>query len=197
MKAFPKRIWHQSRSEKSIYLTFDDGPIPGLSPWILELLKAYEAKGTFFMVGENVARYPDLAQQVLAEGHSIGNHTHRHLHAGKHSLQAYIHDVAEGQHALRTHLGTDTSLFRPPYGRLPMSFAKQLEHYQVIMWDVLSGDFDQKLRAEDCLKSSIRATSPGSIIVWHDNVKSEARIREALPAYLEHFSRLGYKFKAL
>jgi peptidoglycan/xylan/chitin deacetylase (PgdA/CDA1 family) len=196
-RLYPGRIWHKSRAERTLYLSFDDGPIPELTPWVLNTLKEFEAKATFFMVGQNVERYPQLAQRVKEEGHSIGNHTHRHLKASQHRLEDYLTDIKEAGNTFQRVLGSPVQLFRPPYGRLPSQYAKQLKEYSIVMWDVLSGDFDPDLSATRCLEASIKASQPGSILVFHDNVKSTATLKAVLPSFLQYYKDRGFSFSAL
>ena len=183
------------REEKSIYLTFDDGPVPEATPWILDLLANYNAKATFFMVGDNVVKYPEIHTQVQLAGHTVGNHTFNHLKGWKTSVTAYQENYQLAEEALAT---SEKKLFRPPYGQLKPSQYKVLkEATTIIMWDVLSGDFDLELTADDCLKKSIQHTKNGSVIVFHDSVKTIKLLKSVLPAYLEYFSSKGYKFKSL
>jgi peptidoglycan/xylan/chitin deacetylase (PgdA/CDA1 family) len=192
-KLFPNFHWRvEKQDEPTLYLTFDDGPIPQVTPWILEQLEAYNAKATFFCVGNNARRYPELVEQTLAAGHSIGNHTMHHLDGWKSDNVPYFHDV---RHCA---LQVKSSLFRPPYGRLRPSQAQFLQrHYEIVMWDVLSGDFDPELTAEDCFQNVVRNARPGSIVVMHDSLKSEDKVREILPRILAHYAALGYRFAAL
>lgn len=194
---YPQFTWHKSRKEKIIYLTFDDGPVPEITPFVLEQLSKYGAKATFFCVGGNVERYPDVLQQLIAEGHCIGNHTDHHLKGTKTSLRAYREDVSLCQDKLRK-AGASAKLFRPPYGRIRKAQARQLfPEYEIVMWDVLSADFDPRLSSEKCLQQSIRHTRNGSVIVFHDSVKAWKNLSWVLPRYLEHFTARGYVFKSL
>lgn len=181
------------RSAKSVYLTFDDGPIPEITPWILDVLAEYEAQATFFCVGQNIEKNPDIYRRIHQEGHSVGNHTHRHLNARHVDRKAYLADVA----ACREHC--DSALFRPPYGRLPASYAKALlaDGYRIVMWDVLSGDFDVKRSPADCLAGVVKSLEPGSVVVFHDNVKSIESVRHALPRLLAHIKERGWTCSAL
>ena len=196
-RLYPHRLWHKSRSEMNLYLSFDDGPIPELTPWVLDKLKEFDAQATFFMVGQNVERYPQIARRVQDEGHAIGNHTHRHLNASRSRIGEYLRDVEEAHQTFQKVLGNPVNLFRPPYGRLSSEFARHLTHYKIVMWDVLSGDFDPSLKPESCLQATIKASAPGSIVVLHDNVKSEQTLKAVLPALLTHFRNEGYTFSAL
>jgi len=192
-KLFPSFHWTVEAAEDPvIYLTFDDGPIPQLTPWVLEQLEEYNAKATFFCVGNNVRRYPELIEQTIAAGHTVGNHTMHHLDGWKSDNVPYFHDVRHCAVQVRS------ELFRPPYGRLKPSQAQFLtRHYQVVMWDVLSGDFDPELTAEDCYQNVVRNARNGSIVVFHDSLKAEANVRDILPRLLAHYAALGYRFEAL
>ena len=188
----PAYLWHISTEEKILYLTFDDGPVPEVTPWVLERLAAFQAKATFFCVGENVQRHPAIFRQLLAEGHSAGNHTFNHLNGWHTENLAYFHNI---RHCARL---VKSNLFRPPYGRLrPAQRAFLERHYRIVMWDVLSGDFDPYLSPEACLENVLENTQPGSIVVLHDSLKADAKLRFVLPRLLEHFSGLGYRFEAL
>ena len=190
---YAKRIWRMNEVEKVVYLTFDDGPIPEITPWILDRLNEYQAKATFFCVGENVLRHEDIYERILAEGHQVGNHTHKHLNASKYSDEQYFEDVEACAQVM------DTSLFRPPYGRLGKQKEKHLleKGYQIIMWDVLSGDFDPKVDGEKCFDNVIKHVQNGSIVVLHDNIKSIETIHFALPKILDHLTAQGYELKAI
>ena len=189
---FPNFIWKMPANEKVIYLTFDDGPIPEVTPWVLEQLAEYEAKATFFCVGDNIAKHPKEFSQVIHAGHTVGNHTYHHLNGWTTDNLPYFHNV---RHCARL---VKSDLFRPPYGRLKPKQAMFLQrHYRIIMWDVLSGDFDQNLSPEACLQNVVRKTKAGSIVVFHDSQKAKKNLQYVLPRMLEHFSNLGYKFKQL
>lgn len=188
----PGYLWHIATGEKILYLTFDDGPIPEVTPWVLELLRAYGAKATFFCVGENVQRHPPLFRQLLTEGHSAGNHTFNHLNGWNTENRAYFHNI---RHCARL---VKSNLFRPPYGRLlPGQRAFLERHYRIVMWDVLSGDFDPDISPEQCLENVLAHAQPGSIVVLHDSLKADAKLRFVLPRLLEHFSGQGFRFEAL
>jgi len=179
-------------SEKVIYLTFDDGPIPEVTPWVLDVLDQYNAKGTFFCVGNNVKKNQAVFQQVVDGGHSVGNHTQNHLSGWANEHLPYLHDVRNCSHQV------ETSLFRPPYGRLKPNQAQFLmRHYDIIMWDVLSGDFDQNLDPKQCLGNVLLKTGPGSIVVFHDSLKAEKNLKYTLPKVLKYFSERGYRFEAI
>lgn len=194
---YPQYTWHKSRKEKQLYLSFDDGPVPEVTPFVLDQLQQYQAKATFFCVGENLQKYPDILQRQLAEGHSIGNHSHHHLNGRKTTVPEYCHDVQLCRDEL-LRAGVSTPLFRPPYGQIRRKQARQLlSDYEIIMWDVLSADYDFRLSPEKCLQQSIRYTKSGSIIVFHDSVKAWPVLSWVLPRYLAFFAARGYTFKPL
>ncbi|EMR00908.1 polysaccharide deacetylase family protein [Cesiribacter andamanensis] len=196
---YPNLLWHMPRSSPEIYLTFDDGPIPEVTPWVLQQLAQWNARATFFCVGQNVQNHPELVQQLVQAGHRLGNHTYHHLKGSQTPLQAYLQDVARCQQALAPYLDQQAPLlFRPPYGRMGRQQRRQLqEQYRIVMWDVLSADYDSRLQPRRCLAKSIAHTRPGSIVVFHDSLKAWDRLQWVLPRYLAHFSRLGYSFAAL
>lgn len=194
-KLYPQLVWNHSRKQPVIYLTFDDGPIPIVTPFVLKTLKQFEAKATFFCIGDNVQKHPEIFKQVQADGHSIGNHTFNHLKGWKTEDQAYAENFvkADEQHP--------TLLFRPPYGRIKRSQIKQLQSLRpglkIIMWDVLSGDFDMSLKPEQCLKGVLKHTGNGAIIVFHDSLKAFNRLEYVLPRALEAWQKAGFTFETL
>ena len=189
---FPNFIWKIPSNEKVIYLTFDDGPIPEVTPWVLETLKKFNAQATFFCVGDNVKKHPEVFQNVLAHGHSVGNHTYNHLNGWATDNIPYFHNVRHCANLVKS------TLFRPPYGKLMPKQAQFLQrHYRIIMWDVLSGDFDPKITQEQCLNNVKLKTKPGSIVVFHDSLKSFEKLQFVLPKVLQYFSDKGYRFEAL
>jgi len=196
---FPQFTWNKPHTKNEIYLTFDDGPVPEATPIVLQNLREYNAKATFFCVGENVTRYPDIFHQLIEEGHGIGNHTYHHLNGWKASNQEYLEDVANCQEVLdRLYSRKGKPLIRPPYGRLKREQWRALvDHYQIIMWDVLSGDFSNAVSSSSCLTKSIRYSKPGSIVLFHDSSKTIDKLKIVLPGFLSHFSRLGYSFQPL
>jgi len=189
---FPGLTWKMPTGRKEIFLTFDDGPIPEVTPWVLETLAAYNARATFFCVGDNVRKYPEIYTQLIQGGHSVGNHTLNHLSGWSTENISYFHNI---RHCARI---VQSGLFRPPYGKLRPSQIQFLQrHYQIIMWDVLSGDFDSEIKPEECFQNVIQNASPGSIVVFHDSLKAETNLRYALPLVLDYFTKEGYSFVAL
>lgn len=188
-KLFPNFVWKIPTTEKQLYLTFDDGPTSDLTPWILEQLEAYNAKATFFCVGEQIEQHPDNFKLITEAGHSIGNHTYSHPNGWGAENIGYFHNVRRCAELVKS------DLFRPPYGRLMPKQVQFLErHYQIIMWDVMAGDFDDKLSKEDCLKNVLKNAKKGSIVVLHDNEKSKEQIQYVLPRILEHYANKGFEF---
>lgn len=187
-------VWNITTQEKVVYLTFDDGPIPDVTEWVLEQLAKYQAKATFFCIGDNVYKHPDIFAKLVAQGHSIGNHTFNHLNGWKTADTMYWENVGKCNDILPV----ETNLFRPPYGRIKLSQAKPLlEDHHIVMWDVLTGDFEKYLSPERCLEKTLRYTSPGSIVVLHDSHKAWRNMSYVLPRMLEDLSERGYRFDAL
>jgi peptidoglycan/xylan/chitin deacetylase (PgdA/CDA1 family) len=184
-----------TQATNTLYLTFDDGPHPTVTPFVLDELHKYSAHATFFCIGKNVKAYPQIYRSMLLEGHRAGNHTQNHLNGWKTDDGKYLDNIGEAAQLI------DSDLFRPPYGRIKKFQAKLLagapRPFRIIMWDVLSADFDTSLTGEQCARNVIRYAEPGSIVVFHDSEKAFDRLRRALPAVLEHFSGLGYKFEAI
>lgn len=190
-----KPQWHCNRSEKKLYLTFDDGPHPEITPWVLDALKEYDAKATFFCIGKNVQQYPEVFAHLLNEGHRVGNHTFHHLNGWKTDTAQYIEDVQQASRWIHS------NLFRPPYGRISPFQAKLLQTsstaYRIILWDVLSADFDTRLTGNQCFQYIQHAAQPGSIIVFHDSEKAFPRMKEALQNTLNYFASKGYAFDVI
>jgi peptidoglycan/xylan/chitin deacetylase (PgdA/CDA1 family) len=179
-------------TEKKIYLTFDDGPIPEATPAILEILQKFNVKATFFVVGDNVRKYPEIHQQVIEEGHATGNHTFHHLNGWVTTTGSYLEDVSRCSELVKS------NLFRPPYGRFtPSQFLLLRKKYRFVLWSVLSYDFHRHTSPGQCLENVISHTENGSIVVFHDNLKSIEKVQYALPRFLEHFLKKGYQFPPL
>jgi peptidoglycan/xylan/chitin deacetylase (PgdA/CDA1 family) len=195
----PGFTWRKPGPERVIYLTFDDGPIPEITDFVLTTLAAHDARATFFCVGDNVRKHPEIARRVVQAGHRLGNHTFNHLKGWQTSLPDYLHNIALCEAALAPFLEDgQQKLFRPPYGRMLRDQFRQLrKNYQVVMWEVLTYDFDARLPAEVCLAKAIRHTGPGAIVVFHDSLKASANLRFVLPRYLAHLAGQGYRFETL
>lgn len=191
-KLFPNFTWRIPSAEKVLYLTFDDGPIPAVTPWVLDQLKKYDAQATFFCVGDNIRKNPEIFDQVVEAGHAVGNHTFNHLNGWTTDNVKYFLNVRRCAHQV------NSALFRPPYGRLMPKQAEFLQrHYRIVMWDVLSGDFDPELSPEQCFSNVINHAKQGSIVVMHDSLKAWDRLEYVLPKMLEHFAAKGYQFRRL
>lgn len=190
---FPKiLIWEIPTHDKIIYLTFDDGPTPGVTEKVLDILNAYQAKATFFCIGKNVMKYPDLYKEIINQNHAIGNHSHYHKNAIRIPCLEYYEDLNTASKFIQS------NLFRPPYGRIRKNQVKILAHqYKIIMWSVLSGDFDTKLNKENCKNNVIKYTKEGSIVVFHDSIKAKDNMFYALQESLKYFHEKGYRFKAI
>jgi len=192
-KMFPNYIWDISTESNDIYITFDDGPTPDVTDQVLDELKKFDAKATFFVVGENAKKYPKLLKRIEAEGHVLGNHTNNHIKGWNTKTKNYLNNVEKASKII------DSNLFRPPYGQLKPKQGKKLiaEGYNIIMWNVLSLDWDNAISKQSCLNNVISKTTKGSIIVFHDSIKASKNMLFALPKALEYFSNLGYNFKAI
>jgi peptidoglycan/xylan/chitin deacetylase (PgdA/CDA1 family) len=191
-KYYPQLVWEVPNVEKKIYLTFDDGPIPEITEWVLDLLIEYNIKATFFCIGDNIAKHAGIYKRTLADGHAVGNHTFNHLNGWKTRGGKYLENLEECQSMV------DSNLFRPPYGRIKKSQLKHISPaYKVVMWDVLSGDFDQKMLPEKCYENVVKNTVSGSIIVFHDSVKAERNLKYALPKAIEYLLADGFIFDVL
>lgn len=205
---YPSLLWNKSRTEKVIYLTFDDGPIPNVTDFVLKTLKAFHAKATFFCIGDNIVKHPEVYAKVINDGHAIGNHTFNHLKGWKTDDETYL------QNTLKCQQLTQTNLFRPPYGRIKKSQIRSLQSLvpslksdsrlqtpdsklNIVMWDVLSGDFDINLSPEKCYQNVINHTENGSIIVFHDSLKAFDRLEYTLPLVLKYFTEKGFTFSTL
>jgi peptidoglycan/xylan/chitin deacetylase (PgdA/CDA1 family) len=192
---YPSLVWNKTRTDKVIYLTFDDGPIPDVTDFVLKTLNTFNVKATFFCIGDNIVKHPTVFERVLSAGHQIGNHTYNHLKGWKTDDQSYIRNMQQCQQLTQSHL------FRPPYGRIKKSQIKRIKalfpKIQIIMWDVLSGDFDPGLSPRNCYKNVVKHTGNGSIIVFHDSLKAFDRLQYSLPRVLKHFQERGFTFATL
>lgn len=185
-------IWRLPQQAKTVYLTFDDGPVPEVTPWVLDILEQEGVKATFFCVGENVQKHPDIYNQILAKGHYVGQHTYNHLPAFKHNKEDYKENVMAAKEFIKT------DLFRPPHGQIrPSQMIKMRKNYRIVLWDVLSGDFDSSITPEKCLKNVINKVRNGSIIVFHDSIKAEQNLKYALPRAIRYMKDYGYEFSLL
>lgn len=191
--AMPKSlVWQMPSLKKILYLTFDDGPVTGITEEALNILERFGAKATFFCVGDNVRKHPGSYQKILEDGHAVGNHTFHHLNGWKCSDEHYFRDIQ-----LCSEL-VDSKLFRPPYGRIRRRQARKLaSEYKIIMWSVLGGDFDPKVTVERCCRNIFRNTKPGAIIVLHDQLKSANTMLKALPLILDHYKKRGFEFQKI
>lgn len=194
---FPALIWRIPSDKKEIYLTFDDGPVDGPTSFVLEKLEEVKARATFFCIGDNVRKNPDVFQQLNAGGHTVGNHTFNHVNGWKSTTIDYVMNIRLNHDHLVQNGARVSSLFRPPYGRITLSQMRALRQYKIVMWDVLSRDFDKGLSPDKCLRNTLRAVRPGSIVVFHDSFKAERNLQFALPRLLESLSSDGYSFKTL
>jgi len=175
-----------------IYLTFDDGPIAGLTEWVLDELKKYNAKATFFCVGANILKHEAIFGRIKSENHRVGNHTMLHVKGFKNTVKSYLNEVEDCRKLVQN------NLFRPPYGQLKRSQYKALQEngYKIIFWDVISYDYEN-ICEDDCLKNVLTNTKNGSIVLFHDSLKAEKNLRHTLPLFLKHFANLQFQFKAL
>ncbi|MEO6219463.1 MAG: polysaccharide deacetylase family protein [Ginsengibacter sp.] len=194
-KLYPECLWEINTKEKILYLTFDDGPHPEVTTFVLSELKKYNARATFFCIGENVTNYFSIYKQLINEGHQPGNHTFDHINGWKVNDAFYLENIAKAAAII------DSNLFRPPYGRITKFQLKALKgskfNLTTIMWSVVSGDFDEKLSQENCYLNVVKNANPGSIIIFHDSVKAFPKLKYALPLVLEYFSLKGFKFKSI
>lgn len=193
---YPSLVWRMPSEAKNLYLTFDDGPIPGPTEFVLNVLASNTIKATFFCIGDNVRKHPEVFNRILGEGHAVGNHTFNHLSGWSTENSKYLQNIQAFETTIADKLKSSL-LFRPPYGRIRRSQIKALSDFKIIMWDVLSFDFDKRLSPEKCLKKTIEATRQGSIIVFHDSLKAERNMSYALPRFVDHFLNAGFQFKTL
>lgn len=207
-RLYPERIWAFSRAKNSVYLTFDDGPIPEVTPWVLNELKKHQAKATFFCIGNNIQKHPEVLKSVISEGHTVGNHTYNHLNGWKTKTSKYIENTEKASkqilNTIKQISGMDqksfgSKLFRPPYGRITSKQAKILQKkgYKIVMWDIISFDYDASISKEKCLQNVLKNIKPGSVVVFHDSLKAEKNLRYTLPKVLRYISEKGWKCASL
>jgi peptidoglycan/xylan/chitin deacetylase (PgdA/CDA1 family) len=199
-RLFPAALWKIRAREKKIYLTFDDGPIEEVTPQVLDILKQYNATATFFCIGKNIHAHPDIFQRLMAEGHTVGNHTQDHPNGWYVENDFYFENVARARESMMRYRDREPNriFFRPPYGKLTLpQYNKLKKLYKIVMWDVLSFDFDLKISKEQVLENVLKNAVAGSIIVFHDSLKAKEKVLYALPLVLEHYSHLGYQFESL
>jgi len=187
-RVYHSLTWKIPTKENEVFFTFDDGPHQTITPFVLNTLKQYNAKATFFCIGKNVENNPEIFRRILSEGHSIGNHTYNHLNGWKTKNEVYIKDVLKAKEVI------DSKLFRPPYGRIGRHQIQHLKKwFAIIMWDVLSGDFDVSLSPQQCLQHVVKNMKPGSVVVFHDSEKAFSRLEYVLPKALQYFNEKGWK----
>ena len=187
---YPRATWRMNKHEHAVYLTFDDGPIPEATPFVLDVLKEHNIKATFFMVGDNVRKHPLIYERVKAEGHQIGNHTFNHISGFKHSIKTYSDNAEKANTYLNSHL------FRPPHGWMRLiQYARLRKEYRIVMWDLVTRDYSKWMTAEDVLNNVKRYTRNGSIITFHDSLKSIEKLKTALPQAIIWLKEQGYEFR--
>ncbi len=207
---YPGRI-SKVKHPNAIYLTFDDGPIPEVTPWVLDLLAKYDARATFFCIGENVEKHPDIFKRIQDEGHCIGNHTYNHFNGWKTSKEEYVENTLKAERTMNETLQVKSSstntehqsinykLFRPPYGKIKNSQARALKNkgYKIVIWDVISGDYNPDLSEESCFENVTKNTTSGSTIVLHDSIKASKNLKAILPKVLKYYKEKGFEFRSL
>jgi len=195
-KVFPGFVWDVPSEQKTVYLTFDDGPIPEITQWVLDILQKHNIKATFFCIGDNIEKHPHIFQKVIDEGHTIGNHTFNHINGWNTPDAAYLQNVEECRLSIIKGVRTDAKLFRPPYGKIKPSQATAVKKmgYKIIMWDVLSADFDTTITPEQCLQNVIKNATNGSVIIFHDSIKAFTNLEYALPGVIEYLKKNGFSF---
>ncbi|RVU89799.1 polysaccharide deacetylase family protein [Flavobacterium columnare] len=192
-------IWFIPNKSKTIYLTFDDGPTPEVTEWVLDLLKEHNIKATFFCIGKNIKEYPKIFKRILSEGHSIGNHTYNHINGWKNSTHEYLNDIISCEKTIAENSGINQSnfkIFRPPYGKIRPNQSKELKKrgYKIIMWDILTADFDLSISNEECIKNATQKIESGSIIVFHDSKKAYYHLKNCLPKAITFYKEQGFSF---
>ncbi len=196
---YPRAVWNGSRQEKVLYLTFDDGPVPGATDRVLDILMDYQVKATFFCVGDNITKFPELFKRIIREGHGIGNHTMNHINAWAHPADDYIDNITRCEKEMRKYKPElFPFLFRPPYGKITPAIGRQVTRKgQLIMWDVLSYDFSDRLSPGKCLEGTIRNTRNGSVVLFHDSEKTRKKINFLISQYISYFAQRNYQFSTI
>ncbi|MBL7473909.1 polysaccharide deacetylase family protein [Robertkochia sediminum] len=200
---FSTLLWEMEKEKQGVYLTFDDGPTPEVTPYVLDLLDTYDAKATFFCIGKNIQTHPEIFKDIVKRGHSIGNHTFNHLNASKTDQDTYLKEVQKTETVIRELRDQSpperSKLFRPPYGRMNTALSKALikEEYRIVMWSLLSADFDPELNTEKSLRNLKTHSREGSIIVFHDSMKAYQNLKALLPGYLEFLKKEKLEMKGL
>lgn len=188
---YPSAIWRMDKDERAVYLTFDDGPIPRVTPWVLDVLDKYGIKATFFMVGDNIRKHPDEFRMVVERGHRIGNHTFNHIRGLSYDINSYLENTEKACRMMM-----ETNLFRPPHGYMsPKQYAELKKRYKIIMWDLVTRDYNRKFNGKQILQKVKKYARNGSIITFHDSIKSEENLKYALPKAIEWLKEQGYEFK--
>jgi len=198
-KLFPSFIWDIPNNEKKIFLTFDDGPDPEVTPWVLAVLKKVDIKATFFCIGDNIKKHPDIFKEILSQGHAIGNHTFNHLKGWETETTTYLENIKKCDDEILESGGFSTDLFRPPYGKISRSQTKEVLklNKKIIMWDILTVDYDKTVTPEKCLENATRKVTSGSIIIFHDSVKAFPNLEYALPKAIEILKEKGFVFDVI
>jgi len=189
---YPKAIWRMDPNEKAVYLTFDDGPIPEITPWVLDLLDTYNIKATFFMVGDNIRKYPETFEMVFERGHRIGNHTFNHIRGFEFRTHNYLANTDKANETMKT------DLFRPPHGHMRFAQYHVLKkYYKIVMWDLVTRDYSKRVNGKQVFNIVKKYARNGSIITFHDSIKAEQNMKYALPRSIEWLKEQGYEFKLL
>ncbi|MGC3948662.1 MAG: polysaccharide deacetylase family protein [Chryseolinea sp.] len=195
---YPTLTWRIPDATKTLFLTFDDGPVPGPTEFVIETLKAANVKGTFFCIGDNIRKHPTVFRSMIAQGHRIGNHTFNHLNGWRTTRQKYLDNVEQCASVIEEPSGPEEKpLFRPPYGRITRDQISGLSSFKIIMWDVLTMDYRRTLSPEQCLRNTIGAARDGSIVVFHDSLKAEKNLVYTLPRFIDHFKSRDYEFSVI
>lgn len=195
---YPGLTWRIPDAKKKLFLTFDDGPVPGPTEFVIDTLASANVRGTFFCIGDNIRKYPGVYRSLLAQGHRVGNHTFNHLNGWRTSTEHYLQNVRACGDVMTDFIeGQRQPLFRPPYGRITRAQINSLSQFRIVMWDVLTMDYRRTLSPERCLRKTIGAARDGSIVVFHDSHKAEKNLLYVLPRFIDHYKSLGYEFSVV